>query len=497
MGVYAFILTPVVKIKKEAEVTTSAPQVQRGKNKESATNVPSDMNSTNYKFASEAGSQDANGATRFKVRLIQEGLGNTGDGYYYTKEALRSAVSVFEGKKQYLDHPSRSEEQDRPERSVKDISGYYENVSYKERDGAGELIADLVIPPQSAFDNARALMEVAIDYSKKFPDQDFVGLSINASGDAQPVSSEDIHKLVNIPASARDKVENAIKDGLNEIKVVKNIDSAVSCDLVTEAGAKGKVLELLEAKAMSKTKMKEDGAVEADDKEKVVPEKKEEVPAEKSPAEQDPAGHKDEQDDVKLIQEMLKKHGLIDDQADDVAKEAAHKAAKHMVSAYEADGLKGQEAYEAAGKAMKCSKAANAAMESEVAESEEVKKKEAAVDKDENKAVKEANKKILELEGKNAKLVETIKKIDLDKHVDSKLKESKLPMALTKKFKEAAKSFKDEKDFDEKFGLFIEGYKADVSGEATEDLVDCVLSLEKETMRESQGSSSLDDCVEE
>lgn len=46
------------------------------------------------------------------------------------------------------------------------------------------------------------------------------------------------------------------------------------------------------------------------------------------------------------------------------------------------------------------------------------------------------------------------KKTELEKYVDQKLKESKLPNAVTKAFREAAGEIKSQADFDSKFKIF-------------------------------------------
>lgn len=53
--------------------------------------------------------------------VVVEGL--SANGNYYTLEALRSGPAVFAGKPIYADHPTRTEERDRPERSVRDLVG--------------------------------------------------------------------------------------------------------------------------------------------------------------------------------------------------------------------------------------------------------------------------------------------------------------------------------------------------------------------------------------
>lgn len=197
-------------------------------------------------FLESAARDNGIGYQKFRVVLIQEGLGNLSDAYFYSSDALKSAVSVFEGKKLYADHPSRTEESDRPERSVRDVLGYFENVEYKESDGAGRLEADVHVLPDESFRWARTLLTHSVEFAKKYPDKEFVGLSINASGEADPVKISTLLENMALTNQMRLKIQKAIDSGVDVVKVVKVIKDAISCDLVTEAGAGGKILELIE-----------------------------------------------------------------------------------------------------------------------------------------------------------------------------------------------------------------------------------------------------------
>lgn len=53
--------------------------------------------------------------------IIAEGL--SANNNYYTLDALRNTGHLFEGKPIFVDHPSKTEQRDRPERSVRDIAG--------------------------------------------------------------------------------------------------------------------------------------------------------------------------------------------------------------------------------------------------------------------------------------------------------------------------------------------------------------------------------------
>ena len=185
------------------------------------------------------------GATKFQVVLIQEGMGNFNDRFYYSKEAIESAVPVFEGKKIYADHPSVMDEQVRPERSVRDILGHFENIRVSiSEDGQAQLVGEVNILPSPQYQWARDLMLEAIDYSKKYPSQDLVGLSINASGDAQEVDIDQV--LATAPNGAKAKLLKAKEDGIDSLRICTVINDAISCDLVTEAGAGGKINTFLE-----------------------------------------------------------------------------------------------------------------------------------------------------------------------------------------------------------------------------------------------------------
>jgi hypothetical protein len=214
--------------------------------------------SIHARFLEGSARNDAIGWTRFRVVLLQEGLGNLKDAFYYSKEALESAITIFEGKKIYADHPTEIEEINRPERSVKDVLGHFENIELvtNQETGQSELQGDVVILPDEPYRWARGLLRHAVQYSEKFPDKDFVGLSINANGEADQM---DIDALLRIaPDGARSKIMQVKEEqGLSQIRVVKKISSAVSCDLVTEAGAGGKITKMIEKDKSMQTSEKE------------------------------------------------------------------------------------------------------------------------------------------------------------------------------------------------------------------------------------------------
>lgn len=149
---------------------------------------------------------EATTGPRYRVRLIEgPRWGSSG---YYTGEALDSAPAAFEGSKTYLDHPARSDETERPERSLRDLVGSITNVT-READGVwGQL-------------NVRPHMAKLVESLASDGDLD---MSIRATAEAAPGQ-------VNGRA------------GL----IVSRFVDGLSVDLVTEAGAGGRVYELLES----------------------------------------------------------------------------------------------------------------------------------------------------------------------------------------------------------------------------------------------------------
>jgi len=140
------------------------------------------------------------------IQLITPGWGSSG---YYSSEVLESAgrAKVFPaGTQMYADHPTASENDDRPERSVRDLAA----VLTEDARWNGEAL----VAPARLFSVGRELAE------KK----DAIGVSIRATASA-----------VNGEAEGR--------RGL----VVTQLHEGISVDFVTRAGRGGKVLKVWES----------------------------------------------------------------------------------------------------------------------------------------------------------------------------------------------------------------------------------------------------------
>lgn len=461
----------------EADVSSGQPQaILAAKPKKESSAFTNDIRSQLRLIEKDSSESKDSEGRKFKVILIQEGLGNLKDLFYYTRECLQNSVSIFEGKKIFANHPDKEEEQLRPERDVKDILGHFENVEFDESEGRGKLIAEVNILPDQAFDWARALLKQAVEYSKKYPDKEFVGLSINASGDAEDMGIEDFMNKVEIPDEALKKLASAKDQGAEKIRVVSNISDAISVDLVTEAGAGGKILEMIEgAKKMAKQAVKESEKelpVKKDDKEQPAPDMaKAEAEADGKIAGDDAEQHSDKDQDIELIKKMIKKHMGKGDE--DELDEAECKQAEAMEAEAKEVYEMAKEAGMEAEAAMKCAEVHMKHKQKQAMESEA--KKESKEGSEAMEGHKESAA-ILKLKGENQKLKESLRKVELDKHLDSKLAETGLARSATKKIRESVAAAKSEKDIDAAIELFMEGYKSAESGEVIGEFI----SVEKQ-----------------
>lgn len=478
--------------------------------------------------AGSAGQIEAPGR-RFRVVLLREGMGNLVDCYYYTKDAIESCPPIFEGKKFFIDHADLEEEELRPERSITDVGGWFENLSTQvAEDGCTELAGDLVTladSPKIDMNGVRALLMESIAYSQSHAG-DLVGLSIAAGGDFDTISLEQFVRTENIPAGCQAKIAEATAKGISMIRPVRRMTSATSCDLVTEAGAGGRISQLLERNKMSKetketkeTKTKEDGAAPV---------------AQDGAADGKGGGSKDHADadqDKELIKSMLSKYV-----GDGFTEEDHAMASEAYQAALEAHGGDEKEAMETAGRVMKMAKFGQAKQAKKAAADAQAGGGQAGSDgsdgsggpaaesgsdagqqnrgmvpggnkpagadapKDQTtvESVKEANKKledqVVKLTGENVALKAKLEERELTDFIDGKLRESRLPNSATKKFREAIKGVKSQKEVSDKLAIFQEAYLQG-SGEAG-DGVGLFIQPEKAVAEAGEAKFSAADCLD-
>lgn len=433
----------------------------------------------------EADTNTGNDPYKFKVVLIQEGLGNLRDAFYYTREAIESGVAEFEGKKCYADHPSRMDEMNRPERSVRDIIGYFEGVKVEDaEDGSAMLVADLVMMKDASNDWARTLVSSSVDYAKKYNEKSLIGLSINASGDAEPVDAEKFLQSGKIPESAKAKMKDAIAQGITTFRLVSVIKDAVSTDLVTEAGARGKVLDIIESnKGETMDKKKMPLPLKGEEK------KENEMKQGEMPEAIDQKDHADIDQDKALIADMIKKYMGDNEEMEGEEMEKAHEA----YQCYKEMGMENEKAAEATANAIKLAKAMQAKQaekaEAEVKQAEsETEKKEDEAKEGEDETKKESA--IVKLTARIAFLEREIKKVDLAKFLDKKLAESKLGRAETDKLRKLIGEPKSEAEITKTIDLFVEGYKA--SGSESKKVSSPFIESVTKTVSKGTSSKKLD-----
>ncbi len=203
------------------------------KNVESATAVACDLRERiSARDAYREASQD--GSVVKNVVLLRAGPGNSADRHYYTEACIKDAAQsgIFEGAQAYLDHPSTIEEQTRPERSVRDLAGWYDHVEARpytdpEVGKTVALFADF--HPAVGKPDVATLVQTSMEYHKSFPRASFAGLSINARGDGN---------------------DEQIEFRGQQWQAVNRIAEVDSVDIVTRAGAGGAIIPLKESNRM-------------------------------------------------------------------------------------------------------------------------------------------------------------------------------------------------------------------------------------------------------
>ena len=145
------------------------------------------------------------------IRIIAPGWGSSG---YYPADVLeRDGPKVFKaGMHTYWNHPTKTEERERPERDLRDLAGTLTRDAYY--DANGPVGPGLYSEAKVTGSYRQAIKELA----------PHIGVSIRAYG----------------------KVREGEADG-KKGKVIEELASAKSVDYVTAPGAGGRILELFEA----------------------------------------------------------------------------------------------------------------------------------------------------------------------------------------------------------------------------------------------------------
>jgi len=174
------------------------------------------------------------GNRKARVIIITEGLGNLRDKNFYTAEAVHSAVETFEGKQFFIDHPSEDEEETRPERSVRDLAGYFSECqvgSVPDLETGEKLVAcfaTLNFSHSTGGQLALDQVETALEYQRRYPTSKevYAGISVNGGGVSHPGTIKGM-----------------------AVNMVTEIQEAFSADIVTKPARGGRFLALMKEAA--------------------------------------------------------------------------------------------------------------------------------------------------------------------------------------------------------------------------------------------------------
>lgn len=158
----------------------------------------------------------------YLVTIIEEGLGNSKDKNYYSGEALQNGINVFNGAKAFCDHPDAISEKTLPERSMRDVVGWYTDCFTDKNPQTGKvrLRGKLHIFPDAKW------LSDKIDVILTDPTaKNLFGISINAIGKTRPATMQG--------------------EEVNYVEEFQRVDSA---DVVTEPAARGKFDQMLESR---------------------------------------------------------------------------------------------------------------------------------------------------------------------------------------------------------------------------------------------------------
>lgn len=156
------------------------------------------------------------GGLMWKAQFIEAGLSDNRRNY--SPSTLQSALPLFEGARVFIDHPTRTEESDQPERSVLKTAGWITDTQWIDEAGShgeGAIVGTLHVLESSSI---AALMREA--HSRGKPD--LVQLSIYGSGKQEVVHNNG-----------------------NPFYNVEVIDKIRSVDLVTYGAAGGRINEIM------------------------------------------------------------------------------------------------------------------------------------------------------------------------------------------------------------------------------------------------------------
>ena len=181
--------------------------------------APVEISESSVRILEAKKGEEAKG-NAWDVLLIK--AGTSGNARHYPAAMLEASVPLFEGVKAYADHPSKEEARNRPERSIRDVVGWFEGVRW---DAEEQGIRGTFRITEAA-DWLRQTLKSAWDAGKT----DLLGFSINALGRVGAKRSDNS-------------------------TLIEAIEKVVSTDVVTTPGAGGRLLGVLESERSAEDTM--------------------------------------------------------------------------------------------------------------------------------------------------------------------------------------------------------------------------------------------------
>ena len=157
----------------------------------------------------------------YKVHVIKEGPTKTG-GKIYSKKAIQDVVEKLNGVKLFANHPSKSEQDEQPERTVENVAGWYKDPKLVQVVGSdGKLVYAAEATLHMVKTGPKAWLGEAIRQAYEQGNPSLYGISIVGQG-----------------VATQDRNTGSI--------VVESVDSLLSADLVTYPNAGGEILAIQE-----------------------------------------------------------------------------------------------------------------------------------------------------------------------------------------------------------------------------------------------------------
>lgn len=204
------------------------------------------------------------GEGKYRIRIIVPGQGSSG---IYTAENLAESAPLFKaGTEMFIDHPTETEEWERPERSIRDYAGVFLEDATVGEDGALYTVCKV-------FSGVNDLIKDKWEY---------IGVSINAWCD-QPIAETGVVPVfagvrsvdfVTAPGAGGGIVDllesnrnnNSIKEGTVDEKLLESKFDELRASLVEAIGSKleSTVAALQEAKVEGPAEKIEEASVDVD-----------------------------------------------------------------------------------------------------------------------------------------------------------------------------------------------------------------------------------------